>query len=68
MRDLCVRIISTEMDLKLFTDRKYHNKIYDVIQSIREEYDVTENHAIACYRNCIRVYDSKRSLVVFKKF
>ena len=68
MRDLCVRIISTEMDLNLFTDHKYHNKIYDVLQNIKEEYDITENHAIACYRDCIRVYDNKRNLVVFKKF
>lgn len=67
MKDLNVNIISTEMDLKLFTDHKYHNRIYHVLQSVRQKYHITEQYAIACYRNCVKVYDSKRNLVTIEE-
>ena len=67
MRRLRINIISTETDLKLFTNRKYHNKVYRALKKVGERYELTENHMIACYDNFIKVYTPKKELMLIQK-
>ena len=68
MKDLGVNVISTEMDLVLFTDIKYQNKVYKAVNDIRRNHNVTEKDAVACYKDCIVLYDQQKHIIAIKEF
>ena len=61
--DLGVNIISTEMDLELFTNLTYQNMVYQALQNVRKNHKITNRHAIACYKEYIVVYDQNKHIV-----
>lgn len=68
MRDLNVNVLSSEMDMKLFTDRKYYKKVYKALKRAKERCVITERHMIACYENFIKVYTPKKELMMIQEF
>ena len=68
MKDLHVNVLSSEMDLKLFTDRKYYKKVYKALKKAKERYVITEKYMIACYENFIKVYTPKKELMMIQEF
>ena len=68
MLDFGVNIISTRMDLKLFTDSTYQNKVYNALQRARKEREITDKHSMACYEDCIVVKDQNKNIIAIKKF
>ena len=67
MKRLHINIISTEMDSKLFTDRRYNRKVYKALNKVKERYNITERHMIACYDNFIKVYTPKNELILVQE-
>ena len=67
MKSLHINIISTEMDSKLFTDHRYNKKVYKALKKVRERYNITERHMVACYDNLIKVYSPKKELIVVQE-
>lgn len=68
MKDLHINILSTEMDVELFINRKYNNKVYSALEKIKERYIITEKHMVACYDRFIKVYSPKKELMLIQEF
>ena len=67
MTNFELNIISTEMDLELFTNRKYQNKVRKILDKIKEQYQITEKYAIACHKNWIEMYLPNRQLMLVQE-
>ena len=68
MKELDVSVISTEMDLALFTNRTYQNKVHNALKSIRQKCNVKEKYAVACYEDYVVLYDQQRHIIAMQEF
>lgn len=67
MNGLNINIISTEKDMDLFSNDNYYNKIKEILNNIRNEYELTSKHFIACHENFIELYDTNKSLMLIRE-
>lgn len=62
--DLGIKIISTEEDLRLFTDDTYQGKVKEIVNQLREEQEITKSHRIACHKDYLALYKNEELQLV----
>ena len=62
-KDLNINVISTEMDLQLFTNNKYYKKVYMALKKARRDYNIPEQCSVACHEDYIVLYDQQKHII-----